>query len=156
MITRRRGRADPDRRQVDYDFTICSTPRPASRSAERLRRGSVARIGVGLDEQSLSVAFECATVGSRVAVVSTWEEAKDAFDADAARSFDDDATVVVVDRRRSDGYLGKADGFNQLPVDGMPTVVTAVDGTPGITVPAPDQPDDHAASRRSRAATAPR
>jgi peptidylprolyl isomerase len=30
-------------------------------------------------------------------------------------------------------YLGKANGLNQLPQDGMPTVVTAVDGEPGIS-----------------------
>ena len=42
--------------------------------------------------------------------------------------------MVVIDVTAA--YLGKADGFNQLPKDGMPTVVTAVDGTPGITVPA--------------------
>jgi peptidylprolyl isomerase len=37
-------------------------------------------------------------------------------------------------------YLGKADGFNQLPQDGMPTVVTAVDGTPGVSVLLQDPP----------------
>ena len=49
-------------------------------------------------------------------------------------------------RRRSTSsaaYLGKADGFNQLPKDGMPTVVTAVDGTPG----------DHGPGRRTRRPT---
>ncbi len=31
-------------------------------------------------------------------------------------------------------WLGKANGVNQVPLDGMPTVVTAVDGTPGVSV----------------------
>ena len=38
--------------------------------------------------------------------------------------------------------LGKANGVNQLPQDGMPTVVTAVDGTPGITLTYQAAPDE--------------
>ena len=40
--------------------------------------------------------------------------------------------MIVIDV--TGAYLGKADGINQLPLDGMPTVVTEVDGQPGITV----------------------
>jgi hypothetical protein len=37
-------------------------------------------------------------------------------------------------------YLGKADGINQLPKDGMPNVITAVDGQPGIVLQELDKP----------------
>jgi len=49
-----------------------------------------------------------------------------------------DTLVILIDVLAS--YPGKADGFNQLPKDGMPTVVTAVNGTPGIQVPATKPP----------------
>lgn len=75
-------------------------------------------------------ALSCATVGSRVAVVGT------ASDLTAVtqllQGLGADTTVLaVIDVEKV--FLSKANGVNQLPLDGMPTVVTAVDGTPGIT-----------------------
>ena len=52
----------------------------------------------------------------------------------------DTTLVFVVDVISA--YLGKADGINQLPQDGMPTVVTAPDGRPGITVPSTEAPEE--------------
>jgi hypothetical protein len=75
-------------------------------------------------------ALVCATVGSRLALVTPSEMMSDDFDPSTDLS--GGAYVVVIDIVRS--WLGKANGVNQLPLDGMPTVVTAVDGTPGVTV----------------------
>lgn len=85
------------------------------------------------EQNSIDQAIACAPVGSRVAVTST---AAEAFAPGALAQYGvaDDATIVlVVDVLNA--FLGKADGTNQLPKSGLPSVVTAVDGTPGITVP---------------------
>jgi hypothetical protein len=79
---------------------------------------------------TLGDALVCATVGSRVALVTPVEMLSDDFDSSTDLS--GNAYIVVIDVMRS--WLGKANGVNQLPLDGMPTVVTAVDGTPGVTV----------------------
>jgi len=75
-------------------------------------------------------ALLCTTVGSRIALVAPTEMFDDAYDPTAELS--GDSIVVVVDVVES--WLGKANGVNQLPLDGMPTVVTAVNGTPGVSV----------------------
>ena len=66
----------------------------------------------------------CATEGSRLALVGA--------PADLGLQSSAATVVVVVDVAQA--FLGRADGVNQLPLDGMPTVVTAVDGTPGIAL----------------------
>lgn len=83
----------------------------------------------------LGEALECVTVGSRLAVVGQVGD----LHPDAT---DEEGTLVVVLDIEAI-YLGKANGVNQLPLDGMPTVVTAVDGTPGISstyVPPAEEP----------------
>jgi hypothetical protein len=83
--------------------------------------------------------IECATVGSRIAATMTIAEAFGAG-ADAEGLGDDDTVVLVLDIAA--GYLGKADGTTQLPVNGMPAVVLAPNGQPGIVVPGSDAPKD--------------
>ena len=81
---------------------------------------------------ALGNALVCATEGSRVVVVGSA--------ADVWPRAGVDTVVAVMDVQQV--FLGKADGVNQLPLDGMPTVVTAVDGTPGIALaysPAPEE-----------------
>jgi hypothetical protein len=78
----------------------------------------------------LGDAFLCATVGSRLALVAPTEMFSNDFDATVDLS--GQSYVVVIDIVQA--WLGKANGMNQLPLDGMPTVVTAVDGTPGVSV----------------------
>jgi chitodextrinase len=125
--------------QVDFDFSLADGSTGDALGASGYDEEQFSRTSVGLDDNAVGTALECMHVGSRVALVSRWEFAKAAFDPSASSSFDDDATVVVV-IEAIQRYLGKADGFNQLPRDGFPTVATAVDGTPGITVPAQAAP----------------
>jgi peptidylprolyl isomerase len=85
-------------------------------------------------------ALDCVTLGSRVAVVGTAVELSANQNLLEAAG-EDTMLVGVIDTVQA--LLGKANGINQLPQDGMPTVVTAVDGTPGISstyVPAADEP----------------
>lgn len=79
----------------------------------------------------LGESLVCATEGSRLALVGTPED----LGLNASGP-----VVVVLDVE--DVFLGKANGVNQIPLDGMPTVVTAVDGTPGIAVGYATAPDE--------------
>ena len=83
----------------------------------------------------------CAQVGSRIAVVAS---ADDAFGPTGGNSDigvgADDSIVFILDVVKA--YPTRADGAPQPPVSGMPSVVTAEDGTPGITVPSTDPPTE--------------
>jgi len=88
---------------------------------------------------AIGSALACATADSRVAVVGTAGDLS--ANADLVQAVGGDTLIVaVIDVEQV--FLGKANGVNQLPQDGMPTVVTAVDGTPGISstyVPAAEE-----------------
>jgi peptidylprolyl isomerase len=83
----------------------------------------------------------CAQVGSRIAVVAS---AADTFGPNGGNAdigvAEDDSLVFVLDVVKA--YLTRADGADQLPVAGLPAVVLADDGTPGITVPSAEPPTD--------------
>lgn len=68
----------------------------------------------------------CATAGSRVALTGP-QGLIDARAGDATETL-----VAVIDIEAV--FLGQANGIPQLPVDGMPSVVTAVDGEPGVSL----------------------
>lgn len=87
---------------------------------------------------------QCTTAGSRIAVVAT---AADVFGDDienvvsqGGAASADETNVFVIDVL--DTYLGKANGWDQLPQAGMPSIVLAPDGTPGIITPNEDAPSD--------------
>lgn len=90
------------------------------------------RTASGVDDDAVSEALVCAHVGDRIALVTSAASIHGEGAGEGSGIADEDALVLVIDI--SAAYLGKADGFNQLPQDGMPTVVTAVDGTPGVSV----------------------
>lgn len=81
----------------------------------------------------LAEAFECATEGSRIIAGLTPED----FGAEALAGLglsDDDNMVFVIDV--VDVFLSKAEGSLQFnDAQGMPTVVRAADGTPGVIIP---------------------
>jgi hypothetical protein len=87
---------------------------------------------------------ECAAVGSRIAAVSTLEQLFGDIDASADGLSADSNLVVVIDI--TDSTMGKADGDPQLAKPGMPSVVTAPNGTPGITIPAEEPPTELSAA----------
>ena len=90
-----------------------------------------ARSAVGIEDYAISGALACASVGDRLVLTAT---GADAGMQDAARTY-----VFVIDVLAA--YLGKADGMNLLPQDGMPTVVTEVDGTPAVALGLVEQPE---------------
>jgi peptidylprolyl isomerase len=113
--------------QVDFTQTILN-----GKDGSALGDLSTSRTEAGLPDDSISKAMVCANVGDRLSVVTT---VKAGFGEGAGARVglaDSDTLVVVLDLTAA--YPGKADGFNQLPQDGMPVVVTAVDGTPAIAI----------------------
>lgn len=85
----------------------------------------------------LKKGLQCAEVGSRVAVVVPGKEAFTDSTRPAGLS-KNDSLVVVVDFK--DAYLARAQGIAQVAQAGLPSVVLAADGRPGITIPAADPP----------------
>lgn len=97
------------------------------------------RFAAGVTDNAISEALVCAHAGDRLVLVSTTADAYGEGAGASGNLEDDDTLVSIIDV--GSVYLGKADGLNQLPQDGMPTVVTAVDGTPAISVLAVSAPD---------------
>jgi hypothetical protein len=81
--------------------------------------------------------LECATVGSRIAATMTVATAFGQGGTEEGLG-DKDTVVIVIDVAR--GFIGRADGAPQLAENGMPAVVLAPDGQPGISVPAEAPP----------------
>lgn len=82
----------------------------------------------------------CATEGTRM-VVALPPGSIDEQTATSLELGDDDSAIAVVDVRKV--YLPRADGANQYNVDrGLPSVVRAPDGRPGIIVPDAEPPTD--------------
>ena len=103
-------------------------------TSKLLNRAGAAATKVGL-------LFECQTVGSRVVEVMKASDLYGFYNVtDQTTGLGDpDATIVFV-ADIQDSILGKAYGVEQIPQQGMPSVVTAPDGQPGVTVPAQDPP----------------
>ena len=93
--------------------------------------GQALTLGKSTNETG-SVGLECATVGSRVVIASNAATAGQ----DPAKF--PDALVFVIDI--VDAFPGKAWGTPQIPQAGMPAVVTAPNGAPGVTIPKQDPP----------------
>lgn len=88
----------------------------------------------GSEIDLLAEAVQCAQVGSRIAVTGTIEDVFGADTLDPGLGLaNDDAIVMVLDVQAA--YLGRASGLPQLGAAGIPAVVTAPNGTPGVTIP---------------------
>jgi hypothetical protein len=99
------------------------------------------RLTVGDEASAMAESLQCQTVGTRAATVLTVEEMYGAGQLDPSLGLaDTDTLILVTDVGRS--YLGRADGPLQSLKSGFPAVVTAPDGTPGITLPGENPPTD--------------
>lgn len=96
--------------------------------------------GAGAGKDLLASTLACTSVGDRVVVTSDVKSLYgDSYDAEAVPN-GDQTVVFVYDVLAA--YLGKANGWDQLPQAGFPSVVLAPNGRPGITVPSEDAPKD--------------
>lgn len=90
----------------------------------------------------LGDALRCAHVGDRLAVALPKSQLSST--ATASGTGAEDAAVVVIDVKAA--FDARAAGTPQLAGDGMPAVVLAPDGAPGITIPswsAPKNDEQH-------------
>jgi peptidylprolyl isomerase len=116
--------------QVDYTFNIYDgkTGQTVGSSGSTQRAGAAPTVGATAITRSLA----CATTGERYTLVTTVKQGFGAGAGSSAGLADSNTLVVVVDIK--DHFLGKANGVNLLPQDGMPDVITAVSGQPGIVI----------------------
>lgn len=113
-------------------------------TGEPVEEGAYTEASVYLPSQLLpgmADSIACATVGSRIAAAMS---AADAFGEEGSAQLGvtgNDAIIMVADI--TDAFLAKADG-TPTPIfqSGFPSVVTADDGTPGITVPKSEAPKE--------------
>lgn len=95
----------------------------------------------GSDMDILAEVVQCAEVGSRISATGTIADVFGEGALDPALGLaDDDSVVLVLDVEAA--YLAKASGLPQLGAQGVPAVVTAPDGRPGITIPNQDAPTE--------------
>jgi peptidylprolyl isomerase len=86
----------------------------------------------GVPVKGLRKALVCSRVGERLAAVIPPSEGYTKANRPSTVSATD-SIVVVADIRRA--YLARANGVNQVMAGGLPAVVLAPDGRPGITLP---------------------
>jgi len=84
-------------------------------------------------ESGVTAALECATVGSRIVLAASAQDSHQGQPNPNLGVKADDTYIIVLDVLEA--YLAKADGAPQAPAPGMPVVVTAPNGAPGITIP---------------------
>jgi hypothetical protein len=125
--------------QVDYEQTLVLGATGEQLTATGYDGSSFARSATGIEGEAIGEALQCSRVGERLVLTTTAKSALTADQLAQSGMADDDTLVIVLDVLAR--YLGKANGFNQLPLDGMPTVVTAPDGQPGIQLPEGGAPD---------------
>ncbi|MEV7609065.1 hypothetical protein AB0N61_06250 [Microbacterium sp. NPDC089320] len=88
----------------------------------------------------LETVLECATGGSRIVAVLTPEDFGEA-NVEAFGLEQDENVVAIIDLQ--DVYLAHAEGASQFnDARGLPTVVRAPDGTPGVIIPDSDAPTE--------------
>lgn len=79
-------------------------------------------------------------VGSRVAVLLSPESAHNAVGIESLGIAPDDGVIFIFDV--IDAYLPRAIGESRNPVNGMPSVILAPAGQPGIQIPSADAPTE--------------
>jgi peptidylprolyl isomerase len=95
-------------------------------------------VGEGTDPYADLLA--CTAVGDRVVVTTDVKSALgDTFDPETMTGGD---TTLVFVYDITAAYLGKANGWDQLPQAGFPSVVLSPNGRPGITVPGNEPPTE--------------
>ncbi|TXK17634.1 hypothetical protein [Homoserinibacter sp. GY 40078] len=122
------GAVASDGMTVDFDAVLFDGATGSQITETFSSDGSL--FGTAGGNGALYTALQCARVGDRLSITTPLRDSGlgglDQYTDDQLAQ----TVVMVVDIVGV--YLGKADGANQLPQDGMPTVVTAVDGTPGL------------------------
>jgi len=112
----------------DFVFLTYTAYDPATGQQASETASASVIAGRGSDAEKL---FECLTVGSRIAALLPATEATDTATATAT-------SLLVIDI--DEAFTSKATGRVEVPQQGMPSIVTAPDGTPGFTILNEDPP----------------
>jgi hypothetical protein len=91
-------------------------------------------------DEVLGQLTQCATVGSRLVSTTTAQSLFGDADLSQYNLTSDDLLVLVIDIERN--FMGKANGSDQLPQAGLPSIVLAPNGRPGFTFPSSPAPSD--------------
>jgi peptidylprolyl isomerase len=122
-----------------YDPTTGEATRSTGYEADKALT-SVIGGSVGEGADVIGTALACTSVGDRVVVTTDLKSLLGTtYDPETVPN-GDDTLVLVFDVLAS--YLGKANGWDQLPQAGFPSVVLSPNGRPGITVPGEDAPKE--------------
>ncbi|PZF59726.1 hypothetical protein DEJ23_01510 [Curtobacterium sp. MCSS17_008] len=125
---------------VEYTLVDGATGKVAQTSGYS---GQTAPITAGAANYgALGSALECAHVGDRLAVALPKSELSGAATVPGSSSKAEDAVIAVMDVKQA--FDARATGTPQLAGDGMPAVVLAPSGAPGITIPSWSAPEDDA------------
>lgn len=126
---------------VDFQITVYNAETGDVLTASDYDKTKPVRRTVGdAKTDNLGALLQCAKVDSRVAATTT---VKDLFgDKDLSQyGLTAKSTLVLVLDVQS-GFLGKANGIDQLPQGGFPSIALAPNGQPGLTIPHTDPPKD--------------
>lgn len=125
--------------QVDFEYTVFSGSSGAvlgssgyGASGSTIPRAAAVTMKAGAPATSVFRSLICARDGERYTLTTTAAAGFGAGTLSSSNIANSDTLVIVVDIR--DHFIGKADGVNVLPKDGLPSVITAVDGQPGIVL----------------------
>jgi len=111
---------------ADIQATLYDASTGAAVTSTGYNPASPLRTVTGVGDSIFSKVVQCATVGSRIAITT---------DAQAVAASNPANTPIVLVIDVVDRYLGKANGIDRLPEAGMPAVVLAPNGQPGIVIP---------------------
>jgi peptidylprolyl isomerase len=98
------------------------------------------QVTVGIESNVIGRYLQCQRVGSRSTTVLTAKQYFGAAPDPSTGLTSSDTLVLVTDIQKS--FLGRANGPEQPLQSGFPTVVTAPDGTPGVTLSLQSPPKD--------------
>jgi peptidylprolyl isomerase len=136
------GEGDPlyPGQTVDFQLTAYYAESGDPLTASSYEDDNPVRRTIAAGDDVLGLALQCAKVDSRYAVITTMSNLL-TDQAISENGLDPDVNVIaVVDVQR--GFLGKANGADQLPQAGFPAIALAPNGQPGITPIDSDPPTD--------------
>ncbi|HEY0258581.1 MAG TPA: FKBP-type peptidyl-prolyl cis-trans isomerase [Lacisediminihabitans sp.] len=134
VIIAGKGAAVQNGQPVVVDVTILNATNSTVLQTTDYSKGGGSLLTVGSSSfPAVSDGLQCATVGSRIAVVGSPKDSHSG-QADPTNGIaKNDSFVYVIDVKSA--FPARADGSNRVPQSGFPAVVLAPNGAPGITLP---------------------
>lgn len=119
---------------LDYTILNGTTQKVLQKSTYSPAKGTQLTV----DDSVVGRGLRCAQVGSRVVVVASAKDSHGGQEDPSSGLGKNDSIVYVLDVKRA--FPARADGAPQVPQNGLPAVVLAPNGAPGLTIPATTPP----------------